>query len=149
MIFNEKMKKEALIRLQMITSIEEVIENFKNKGDKYLFIHFDDVFKSIEYNINFNANLDSEYQELLKNINEFEETYYCFVYAVLSDANSDMFSLFFVDEYTAEWNEQKEGLKNKTPFVYVMHKDGINNPYSVFGTIVIKESDTGASYQIY
>lgn len=119
----EKMKQEAVKRMEAMAIIDETIAQF-SQSDLVSFSRNGGNFW-----------LTDKMKHL---VSEFEEDYQGIVYyAILSNTSiGQMFSVFFVSEDTSTWSDDWQELKDGYQFVYVFNLD--NPMFSEFGTIAFQ-----------
>lgn len=135
----EQMKAEALKRLRFLVSLKEVIKDFNQNDNVWLFERQNNIFNAVAYSINAN-NGQAEYDRLEDLIEEFEMKSDVKVYLVqLTHFDfGDCYSFFYVSNDIDEWAQDWEDLKENIAFVRA-YTDG----QSEYGTIGFKKSMGG------
>lgn len=127
----EEMKKEALVRMQMLQLNEDAIKDFEEN---------DKAWKS-ETNMGILYWLNEEEAKMVK---EFEEKNNCLVYHLIHNNYMEIgecYSIFYVSQYEEEWEMDRYDIKAYYPFVYVMNVD--DETLSEYGSIGIRPVNSG------
>ena len=127
---NEKQKKEALVRMEMLGLSDVQKQAFEKDGTVYVF----------NSPAGIPAKMDDEMRTMIK---EFEERFNCMVYAVIATTTifSTADSFLYVSDTEEEWEGDREDLSNRTPFAYV--RNHLSDLLSEFGSIVVDQVGTG------
>lgn len=102
----EKMKEEAISRMNILKLHPNVIKEFSNSG---------------KVNLSLNAALYYLNDEQLARVQEFEQKYNALVYLVIQNHTQfgELLSFLYVSQYTEEWEYDRSDLKECYPLVYV------------------------------
>lgn len=127
----EEMKREALIRMQMLHLNEDAIKDFEEN---------EKAWKS-ETSMGILYWLDEKEEKMVK---EFEEKTGGLVYHLIHNIYEEIgecYSIFYVDKEKSEWELDRYNIKDYYPFVYVQN---IDDEYcSEFGNIGIRPVNSG------
>ena len=119
----EKMKKEAINRMNILKLHPNIIREFSNEG---------------KLNLSRNAALYYLNDKQLARVQEFEQEYNALVYHVIQNHTQfgELLSFLYVSKYTEEWQRDQDELKEGMPFVYVANLT--DETCSEFGSIGIQ-----------
>lgn len=127
----EELKKEALVRMQMLNLNEDAIKDFEEN---------DKAWKS-ETNMGILYWLNEKEEKMVK---EFEEKNNCLVYHLIHNNYMEIgecYSIFYVSQYEEEWEMDRYDIKAYYPFVYVKNID--DDTLSEYGAIGIRPVNSG------
>lgn len=136
----QKQKTEAVKRMKMLRLLDNVIEEFEEKGIVELSEYMGPMFPAALY-----WTSNDTYPGLDEKIKEFEEKFNALVYHVqLSHLTfGDCYSFFYVSEDEEEWEFDRQLLKEGYPLVYVWNA---TDPWcSEFGSIGIQSAMGGVA----
>lgn len=141
MMIKQKMKNEALKRLEGLTETLELNPNIVKylKEDKlyYSYVTGGGLLGSID-----TISYVPKYEEIVQ---KFEKTYNCYVYHAIEDSFG-MLSLLYVSEHEEEWPYESPEGNNLYANVYVFDREKLKQgehvvAYEEFGTIVCSSMD--------
>lgn len=126
-------KEEAIRRMKMLHLLDNVIEEFEEKGIVELSEYMGAAFPAVLY-----WTSNDTYPGLDEKIREFEEEYNALVYHVqLSHLTfGDCYSFFYVSDDEEEWEADRRLLEDGCPIVYVWN--ATDEWCSEFGSIGIR-----------
>lgn len=127
----EELKKEALVRMQMLQLNDDAIKDFEEN---------EKAWKS-ETNMGILYWLNDEEEKMVK---EFEENNNCIVYHLIHNNYLEIgecYSIFYVSQYEDEWEMDRYDIKAYYPFVYVKNID--DETLSEYGSIGIRPVNSG------
>lgn len=87
--------------------------------------------------------------DILKKVKEIEDKYNILVYHAIETYTEfgQLLNLLYVSDYKEEWAQDNNMLKENLTVAYVINLD--NEPFSEFGSIMIKTASSGGLKRIY
>lgn len=132
----EEKKEEAIKRMKYLEMFGPIIKDFEKN---------DEIMVSLPplwacYYLN---------DDILKKVKEIEDKYNILVYHAIETYTEfgQLLNLLYVSDYKEEWAQDNNMLKENLTVAYVINLD--NEPFSEFGSIMIKTASSGGLKRIY
>lgn len=132
----ERQKQEAIKRMKMLKLMDNVVEEFKDKGTLYYSERMNAMFNAVLYWVD-------NHEEWSKMIKDFEKKWGFMVYhAQLTHTYvGDILSLLYVTKDEEEWEQDRQDIKDGVVYAKCVN---LNDDYfSEYGYIGIKPSMGG------